>query len=62
MDGDMIVGLIVLSAGEDNDELAMVNIVGNIDLDEIWRIGDEFDIDHLDSVGHDQRNRRSRKP
>jgi hypothetical protein len=56
-DGDNIVGLVVLAAEED-DELAMVNIVGNIDLNEIWRVGREFDIDHLDSVRH--YNRKSK--
>jgi hypothetical protein len=53
-DGDNIVGLVVLAAEED-DEMALVNIVGNIDLTEIWRVGREFDIDHLDSVRHHER-------
>lgn len=53
-EGDNIVGLIVMAAEED-DEIALVNIVGNIDLTEIWRVGREFDIDHLDSVRHHQR-------
>ena len=50
-DGNSIVGLVVLAAEED-DEIVLVNIVGTIDLDEIWRVGREFDIDHLDSVRH----------
>jgi hypothetical protein len=46
-----IVGLVILAA-EENDEIVLVNIVGTIDLDEIWRVGREFEIDHLDSVRH----------
>jgi hypothetical protein len=55
-DGNNIVGLVVLAADED-DEIVLVNIVGNINLDEIWRVGREFEIDHLDSV-----HQQSRKP
>jgi len=50
-DGNNIVGLVVLAADE-KDEIVLVNIVGNINLDEIWRVGREFEIDHLDTVGH----------
>jgi len=53
-EGKNIVGLVVLSAQED-DEIVLVNIVGNINMDEIWRVGREFDIDHLDSVRHERR-------
>lgn len=53
-DGSKIVGLVVLAA-EENDEIVLVNIVGNIDMDEIWRVGREFDIDHLDSVRHESK-------
>jgi hypothetical protein len=50
-EGDNIVGLVVLAADR-GDEIVLVNIVGNINIDEIWRVGREFDIDHLDSVRH----------
>jgi hypothetical protein len=53
-DGNNIVGLVVLAAEED-DEIVLVNIVGNINMDEIWRVGREFNIDHLDSVRHEQK-------
>jgi len=53
-DGSKIVGLVVLAAEED-DEIVLVNIVGNIDMNEIWRVGREFDINHLDSVRHDRK-------
>lgn len=53
-DGNKIVGLVVLAAEED-DEIVLVNIVGNIDMNEIWRVGREFDIDHLDSVRHERK-------
>ena len=40
---------------EEGYEIVLVNIVGNIDMDEIRRVGREFDIDHLDSVRHQRR-------
>jgi len=51
--GSKVVGLVVLAAEED-DEIVLVNIMGNINMDEIWRVGREFNIDHLDSVKHDR--------
>lgn len=60
-EGKKIVGLVVLSAEEDN-EIALVNIVGNIDLDQVWRLGNEFDIDHLDSVHSTRNTKKSGKP
>ena len=53
-EGNNIVGLVVLAADE-GDEIVLVNIVGNINLDEIWRVGREFEIDHLDSVRNQPR-------
>lgn len=53
-DGSKIVGLVVLAAEED-DEIVLVNIMGNINMDEIWRVGREFNIDHLDSVRSDRK-------
>lgn len=60
-EGDVIVGLIVMSADSHSDELALVNIVGHINLEELWRIGDEFDIDHLDSARDARQDRNSTK-
>ncbi|GAB4316740.1 MAG: hypothetical protein Kow0074_04870 [Candidatus Zixiibacteriota bacterium] len=60
-EGDNIVGLIVMSADRDDDEIALVNIVGTINLEELWRIGDEFDIDHLDSVRDARHEAKSSK-
>ena len=47
--GDRVVGLMVM-AWEKNDEVAFVNIVGDIDLDRIGKLGDEFHVKSLDSL------------
>jgi len=44
-----IVGLVVLAL-EKNDEIALVNIAGDIDLDRIGELGDEFHLSPLDSA------------
>ena len=59
MQGDMVIGLIVMAADLDSDEISLINLFGTIDFEELWRIGDEFNIDHLDSVRdarHDQKS------
>lgn len=47
--GDGIIGLLVMSLDEDN-EAAFVNIVGNINLETIGKLGEKFDIPSLDSL------------
>ncbi len=47
-EGDAIVGLFVMSV--ERDEAAFVNIVGNIDPDEIGKLGRDLDISPLDSM------------
>ena len=79
-DGDLIRGLTVIAVDGDGDlieehtgrrssrhnssELVFVNIVGTIDLDEVWRLGDHFDIDPLDSMRSYQKSpkKKSGKP
>ncbi|MEW5702354.1 MAG: DUF4252 domain-containing protein [Candidatus Zixiibacteriota bacterium] len=46
---DHIVGLVVLSLEKD-DEIALVNIAGDIDLDRIGELGDDFHLSPLDSA------------
>ena len=46
---DGIIGLLVMSLDE-NDEAAFVNIVGNINLETIGKLGEKFDIPSLDSI------------
>ncbi len=47
-DGDNIAGLVVMVVSPDEDETIFVNIVGDIDPEEIGRIGSKFHIDALD--------------
>ena len=49
MVGERIVGLTVIAYDHD-DELAFVNIVGDIDMKQISRLGRHMDIDALDSL------------
>ncbi len=46
-DGETIAGLVVLVVSPEDDESIFVNIVGDIDPEEIGRIGSKFDIDAL---------------
>jgi len=48
-DQKTIVGLVVMSL-EKNGESAFVNIVGNIDMDALARLGDKFDIPSLENI------------
>ncbi len=49
MDNDRVVGLVVMAI-EEEDEAVFVNIVGEIDLDSIGKLGQKFDIPKLDSL------------
>jgi hypothetical protein len=49
MVGDRIVGLTVIAFDHD-DELAFINIVGDIDMKQIGRLGKHMNIDALDSL------------
>ena len=48
-ENDGIIGLLVTAFNED-DEAAFVNIVGDINLETIGKLGDKFDIPSLDSI------------
>jgi hypothetical protein len=52
-----VAGLIVMSI-EPDDEAAFINIVGNIDLKQIGRLGSKFDIDPLEDI-HIKTKKRS---
>ncbi|NNE46368.1 MAG: DUF4252 domain-containing protein [Rhodothermales bacterium] len=47
-DGDVIAGLMIVVAKDDDDETVFVNIVGDIDPAQIGRLGRKFDIDELE--------------
>jgi hypothetical protein len=49
MDNDRVIGLVVMAV-EEGDEAVFVNIVGEIDMDSIGRLGRKFDIPKLDSI------------
>lgn len=59
MIGDRIVGLTVIAYDHD-DELAFVNIVGDIDMRQIGRLGRHMNIDALDSL--DENDLRTTTP
>jgi hypothetical protein len=56
-----IVGLVVLALEKD-DEIALVNIAGDIDLDRIGELGDEFHLSPLDSARLESRKTPKPKP
>jgi hypothetical protein len=49
MDNEQVIGLVVMAV-EDGDEAVFVNIVGEIDMDSIGKLGRKFDIPRLDSL------------
>jgi hypothetical protein len=50
MDNERVIGLVVMAV-EEGDEAVFVNIVGEIDMDSIGKLGRKFDIPKLDSLG-----------
>jgi hypothetical protein len=52
-----IVGIVVLAI-EGSENVLFANIVGNIDPEQIGRIGSRWDLDHLDSVRWEYNRRR----
>jgi len=49
MDHERVIGLVVMAV-EEGDEAVFVNIVGEIDMDSIGKLGRKFDIPQLDSL------------
>ncbi|HMB93923.1 MAG TPA: DUF4252 domain-containing protein [Rhodothermales bacterium] len=50
VDGGAIAGMVVMAVSPSDDETFFVNIVGDINPEEIGRIGRKFDIDPLDRM------------
>ena len=48
--GRVIAGMVVMVVSPEDDETVFVNIVGQIDPEQIGRIGRKFDIDPLDEM------------
>lgn len=58
LNGEQITGLLVMAiddSGKGDDEVVFVNIVGNIDPEQIGRLGRQLNISPLDSIRLDQR-------
>lgn len=49
----VIDGMVVLAVDEDDDEAVVVNIVGNIDPEQVGRIGRKFNLGVLDDLDED---------
>jgi hypothetical protein len=55
---ESILGIVVMVA--ENEEAVFVNIVGEINPDDVSRLGDQFDIDELHDVKIDKKKSRRR--
>ena len=60
MDNDLVVGLVVMAVEEGN-EAVFVNIVGEIDMESIGKLGSKFDIPKLDSLEIGEKSKQQRK-
>ena len=54
---DHIEGIVVMVVGDD-DEAVFINIVGSIRPEDIGRLGQHFDIEQLDSMRYEVRNKK----
>lgn len=60
MDHEKIVGLVVMAV-EEGDEAVFVNIVGELDLNSIGKLGSKFNIPELDSLKVEDKNKLRRE-